>query len=108
MKLQDMSNEELLFNIKNKTEILSMPYKAELLSRLERDEGERDAIKWANIAGAHQQQIGKLADEIENLKCCGNCSMQKCEMERGNLNYNFGIYCHRWQSDNMTRKEREG
>jgi len=75
-----------------------------LLSRLE--QSEKSAIEWAKIAGKNQSQIEKLADEIENLKCCGNCNLVDCDTERGNLDYNFGKYCKLWCSDGMSREER--
>lgn len=77
---------------------------SELLSRFK--QGEKSAIEWAKIAGKNQSQIEKLADEIENLKCCGNCSMQKCETDRGNLDDNYGKYCPKWLSDGMKREQR--
>ncbi len=52
----------------------------ELLSRLEA--GEKSAIEWAKMAGKNQRQIEKLADEIENIKCCGNCDSTESQLSR--------------------------
>ena len=112
MELKDMTNEQLLLNYYwHREDEAEKGAEAELLSRL--DEGEKDAIKWANIAGAHQQQIEKLVDEIENSKCCGNCKQHENGWQGITCNLNGYIqdaehYCDQWQSDNMTRKEREG
>jgi hypothetical protein len=41
-----------------------------------------------------------LLKTVENLKCCGNCKLDKdCT--------NWANYCDKWVSDGMTRKERE-
>ena len=46
---------------------------------------------------------------ISNLKCCGNCNhyakRSDCVTKHEYLPYR---YCEQWQSDGMTRKEREG
>ena len=51
-----------------------------------------------------------LAREAETqalrLRCCGNCKLYYPECDyRGVLGY---YYCDKWQSDGLTRKEREG
>jgi hypothetical protein len=81
----------------------------ELLSRLEQGEkSEKSAIEWAKRAGQNQNQIEKLADEIESLKCCGNCDLYSIT-NRDCPDYyrvNANSYCDKWQSDGMTRADR--
>jgi hypothetical protein len=50
-------------------------------------------------------EIKKLEEQVERLKCCGNCfsdgefcDFDKCAPQK---------YCARYTSDNLTRKERE-
>lgn len=55
-----------------------------------------------------QAQIEKLATEIENLKCCGNCKHYTprgdCRSKHG---YPPGYYCDYWLTSGLTRKDRE-
>ena len=76
MELKDMSNEDLLAIFEERLQcndiVKAKALEAELLSRLEQG---------------------------ENLKCCGNCKLDKnCII--------WATYCDKWQSDNLTRKER--
>jgi hypothetical protein len=49
--------------------------------------------------------------ENENLRCCGNCKFIDgiyCNQDdRGQVFIHNYQYCSNWQSDNLTRKERE-
>jgi hypothetical protein len=48
----------------------------------------------------------ELLRRYEELKCCGNCYNDGdfCDFERCSPQK----YCRRWQSDGLTREEREG
>lgn len=82
---------------------------AELEKKYENDTG--DLI--AKVA-SRDAMIDELEKEVENLKCCGNCCNYHFEKEshcyvNGNYDYDKSPsdYCDNWQSDNLTRKERE-
>lgn len=53
--------------------------------------------------------LGDFREVVDNLKCCGNCNhyakRSDCVTKHEYLPYR---YCEQWQSDGMTRKEREG
>jgi hypothetical protein len=59
-----------------------------------------------DLARVAETESMKLRREVEGLKCCGNCKLYYPECDyRGVLGY---YYCDKWQSDGLTRKEREG
>jgi hypothetical protein len=76
-----------------------------LLSNLNRlDEVEKENKKWKEMYAGIMADKHILIVENENLKCCGNCRIN-CNCEsffRG-----WHKYCDQWQSDSMTREERE-
>lgn len=58
--------------------------------------------------------VMQLQQQIEDMKCCGNCKnyikhddMPRCYVD-GNYDYckKSDNVCPKWQSDNLTRKER--
>lgn len=58
--------------------------------------------------------ILKKLKQAENLKCCGNCRYwsdlfvnKKCKIRNYPDNVIPSNCCSNWQSDNLTRKERE-
>jgi hypothetical protein len=53
-------------------------------------------------------ELCELLDEIENLKCCGNCRGWDRVMPYCASPQKVDGYCANWQSDGLTRKEREG
>jgi hypothetical protein len=69
-----------------------------------------DELKW--FLNNSQAKIAELEKENENLKCCGNC-VDSVDSLEGTLCdfWKQTIYCggyeRCWQSDNMTREERE-
>lgn len=84
---------------------------AELEKKYENDTG--DLI--AKVA-SRDAMIDELEKEVENLKCCGNCINYGYDMEEDRHYCNKHIYSgkrhagictNNWQSDNLTRKERE-
>ena len=53
-----------------------------------------------------KKQLAISEAQANDLKCCGNCKLYYPECDyRGVLGY---YYCDKWQSDGLTRKEREG
>jgi hypothetical protein len=75
MELKDMSNEELVHSFGTMAKY-------------------GDVDKW-------DETVSELLRRYDNLKCCGNCKLDKdCT--------NWANYCDKWVSDGMTRKEREG
>ncbi len=57
--------------------------------------------------------IEELRRKVKNLKCCGNCinlgrhiDMQLYCGVREEFNSSWSV-CHNWQSDNLTKEERE-
>ena len=51
------------------------------------------------------KMIAALKQQIENLKCCGNC--KKYVENRNCYNMRPGSYCPGWLPDGLTRKDRE-
>ena len=51
------------------------------------------------------KMIAALKQQIENLKCCGNC--KKYVENRNCYNMRPGSYCGGWLPDGLTRKDRE-
>jgi hypothetical protein len=112
--MKNLSNEELIGRIKSqavtdfedgKEEYSTTEAESELLSRLNRlDEVEKENKKWKEMYAGIMADKHILIVENENLKCCGNCRIN-CNCEsffRG-----WHKYCDQWQSDSMTREERE-
>lgn len=57
----------------------------------------------------YMEWLEQKAETVENLKCCGNCSHMNDGFECG---YELpmtrsGNCCDKWQSDQLTRSERE-
>ena len=71
----------------------------ELLRRYE--ELEKEIESWRGSRDGVLQHIDEMAYEIESLKCCGNCDGYKCTGK------SMGSYCPQWQSDGLTREERQ-
>jgi FtsZ-binding cell division protein ZapB len=77
------------------------------------------ALGISALYAKQDEEIERLQKEVEDLKCCGNCNLwhkRECN-ERGEIEHphyteftypreNQHFIC--WQSDNLTRKEREG
>ena len=61
----------------------------------------------------HCSCVPILRTEIDNLKCCGNCGIIAsilCPKYFVGIiaeNYNYWKHCYNWQSDALTRKDRE-
>ena len=57
-----------------------------------------------DLARVAETESMKLRREVEGLKCCGNCEKSNKFACKDRLGYS---YCDDWQSDEMTRMERE-
>lgn len=64
----------------------------------------------------HDQIITSLKQQIENMKCCGNCEFRSCAVDsersietctNGFIKGSLFVCQGDWQSDNLTREERE-
>jgi len=62
-----------------------------------------EVIKQTELLEKH---IESLKEEIENLKCCGNCNPLECNWKTSGSEESH--YCDKWQSDGLKRKERKG
>jgi predicted nucleotidyltransferase len=103
---------------------------AEILSRFEELEKEKDFLDLCfkqknkdllNAESAYadleqrymnlKQRAEQAEEQVERLKCCGNCKFIDgiyCNQDdRGQVFIHNYQYCSNWQSDNLTRKERE-
>ena len=86
-------------------------FKAELLRRFEALEKELES--WRGSRDGVLQHIDEMAYEIESLKCCGNCgggytaSKDSYFCARYLKRTKASCYCSSWQSDGLTRAERE-
>ena len=87
IQLLDEARQEILTKGNN-----TVHYLKEIESRL--SDGEEAAKK---LVG--------LEKEVENLQCCGNCKKYTTNMSCQGMRP--GSYCHDWQSDGLTRKDRE-
>jgi len=107
MKLEKMSVEEMIGIATNSDDLFQEQIDArkELLSRF----------------SAQAAEIERLNAEAENGRCCGNCTLCRSDQcHKQTKQVSVGInkllsywkkpheYCVGWQSDNLTRKEREG
>jgi hypothetical protein len=65
-----------------------------------------------------QKENKQLQQQIEDMKCCGNCNCREPHKNRKRVDCReycllYGKfaeankYCSEWQSDSLTRKERE-
>jgi len=50
----------------------------------------------------------EILRRYESLKCCGNCKSDRRNCIYWNPQGKFNGYCPQWQSDGLTRAEREG
>ena len=78
----------------------------------ERDVLKKELESWRGSRDGVLQHIDEMAYEIESLKCCGNCK-HYVKYECPNCKIYNGwprstAYCDSWQSDGLTREEREG
>lgn len=77
----------------------------------ERDDSIGDLI--SKIADK-DTRIAELEAQVEHLKCCGNCGGGYTTSEDRHFCARYlkltkaSCYCSSWQSDGLTRKEREG
>jgi hypothetical protein len=112
-KLTKMSNEELLKDffkaVKRYDEEIT-----ELLSRLSKGEKAIEEVKiWKDKFEKGCQNDSEQCPYFgynENLRCCGNCEIfftENCPHNGGIDGCSVDSYCDKWQSDNLTRKERE-
>jgi len=66
---------------------------------------------WNRVTLCEREEIPALQKEVEDLKCCGNCKAFKggfisgCYYKNGR---SANEICPDYQSDSLTRKEREG
>jgi len=71
---------------------------------------EQIAVYELSIA-AFEQREKELFEQIYNLMCCGNCTYyvwNSCHLSGSTGEaLSSKVYCCHWQSDNLTRKERE-
>jgi hypothetical protein len=55
-------------------------------------------------------RFADLRQQVEDLKCCGNCVQIKyksCPVRTACIPFEGNNYCPNYQPDNLTRKERE-
>jgi hypothetical protein len=57
------------------------------------------------------KETDRLKAQVEDMKCCGNCAHRDIECilfceHTGNQKYTNQI-CNYWQSDSLTREQRE-
>lgn len=115
-----LSDEELVDSLINSYKHESSPYfsndckeRSDLLALLKRGREAMEEVKNLNIslelqADRVDEFIKKnidLEELVENLKCCGNCKSTIITCPSHRLNH-FS-YCPNWQSDKLTRKDRE-
>ena len=60
-----------------------------------------DYVEWL------EQQLLEAREESERLKCCGNCKLVDACLDFDAILDSKRICESKWQSDNLTRKERE-
>lgn len=56
-----------------------------------------------------KHEVEPLRQQVEDMKCCGNCKeryLNHCEQPDGQP-YNEDMCCEVWQSDNLTKEDRE-
>lgn len=107
MNIEEMSLEELLSDFLNKICVFQAKnnpheYKAEILTRFkDLDSALTEAV---NLNTKWCKEVADLQQQLENLKCCGNCKNWKLA-ELCKAKYLNG-YCSNYQPNNLTRKER--
>ena len=75
------------------------------------DEKEFDLVK------SLQSQLTEAQEQIENMKCCGNCANYENEYSCPNMNIDNSVgffeatepcrVCDKWASDNIPKKQRK-
>ena len=130
MNIKEMSLEELIARVKytsNKVDTVN-EYN-EILSRfsaleakVKELEGERHTLvqdygllKIDNdfnktYLNSAEELIAELQKQVEDLKCCGNCGHYTtyCTIGANGMNTRWNDCCKtHWQSDNLTKQERE-
>jgi len=69
-----------------------------------------DGCIWVRMAAIDEKnkQIAALKKENDDLRCCGNCKgILDPDCPRIERNCDEDNICDKWQSDQMTRSERE-
>lgn len=98
--MKDMSVKELIV----KCGVGWNDFKAELLRRFE--ELEKENKEWRYKWNGCVIENEDLALKVLNLECCGNCDVYGLCKHYNRVLANS--YCSDWQSDGLTREEREG
>jgi hypothetical protein len=66
-----------------------------------------DLSFYSDVSDEHYKIQAEILLQFENLKCCGNCYYGS-PMSSGCNKQRHGKYCSLWQTDGLSREEREG